>query len=480
MTKLEFYPLTVDYIDNTSAGNRGVIRLFGRTPKGERVCVLDSTFSQYFWAILESKEKASKAIDKILGFKIEEGKRNSYATEVTIHNKKFLAEDVCALKIEVNNPRDVKVLRKEVEKIEGVEKCIETDIPFIRRYLIDKNINPLVLCSAEGDEVESSYAVEKVINVKKIGQEEGSTIEKPKILSFDIEVYNKRRYPKEGVDPIVMVSFYGTGDYKKTITWKKYSGANKNVEFVNDEGELIVKFKDVITNFKPDYLVGYFSDGFDMPYIRARAEKYKIKLNVGVDGSNVKFARGIGAQTAKVVGIAHIDVLKFVKRVISGQLNLPAYNLDTVAKHLLGKGKPDVKIDNLYKAWDAGGNELEKYCEYNLIDAELTYKIAEKLLPHLHEFVKLTGLPPNEVSRMSYGRLVESYVLKNLSEFNELAPNRPHLDVIKKREGEKVEGAFVYEPSAGVYTDIAVFDFKSLYPTVFSAHIICIGTITND
>jgi DNA polymerase, archaea type len=479
MVKLEFYPLTIDYMDDVLSGSRGVIRLFGRTQKGDNVCIFDSSFSQYFWAILENKEKASKITDKILGIKIQENKRNVYATEVSIHKKKFLEKEVYALKIEVNNPKDVDILRKNVEKIEGVEKCMETDIPFVRRYLADKKIVPLVLCHVEGDETETSYKAEITVNAKKIFQDESGIIEKPNILSFDIEVYNKRRSPKEDSDPILMVSFYGTNNYKKTITWKKYDGAEDYVEFVNDERELIVRIKDVINEFKPDFIVGYFSDGFDWPYIRARADKHKIKLNVGIDGSNVRFSRGIKSKSARIVGISHIDVLKFVRRILSGQINLPSYKLDTVAKHLLGKGKTEENIENLYKAWDSGKG-IGNFCKYNLIDAKLTYEIFEKILPHLNEFVKLVGLSPDEVSRMSYGRLVESYVLKNIVDFNELAPNRPYFDEIKKREGVAYEGAFVYEPKAGLYNDIAVFDFKSLYPTIISAHNICASTLTDD
>jgi DNA polymerase, archaea type len=479
MVKFEFYPLTVDYMDDLHSGSRGVIRLFGRTQKGDKVCVFDSSFSQYFWAILENKEKASMIIDKILGIKIQDSKRNIYATEVNIQKKKFLAKEVYALKIEVNNPKDVDVLRKSVEKMDGVEKCLETDIPFVRRYLADKKIIPLVLCHVEGDEVETDYKAEITVNAKKIFQDGGDTIEKPKILSFDIEVYNKRRSPKEDLDPIVMVAFYGSDNYKKVITWKKFDNASDDVEFVGSEGELIVRIKDVINEFKPDYMVGYFSDGFDWPYIRARADKHKIKLNVGIDGSNVKFSRGVRNQSAKIVGISHIDVLKFVRRILSGQINLPTYKLDTVAKHLLGKGKTEDNIENLYRSWDSGKG-LDRFCEYNLTDAKITYEIFEKILPHLDEFVKLVGLAPNDVSRMSYGRLVESYVLRNLSDFNELAPNRPYHDEIKRREAVDYEGAFVYEPKAGLYNDIAVFDFKSLYPTVISAHNICASTLTDN
>ncbi|MDP3917372.1 MAG: DNA-directed DNA polymerase [Nanoarchaeota archaeon] len=478
MENIDFYPLTIDYIDGHEGG-RGIIRIFGRTPDGKRICVLDHEFSHYFWVILEDKKNASKIKDKILSLKIKEPRRLAYATDASIHNKKYLSEDVCAIKVEVNNPKDVTSLRHAIKEMNGVRGCKETDIPFHKRYLIDKKIDPLSLCNVSGEEIESNYTVDKVISINEICQKDGGYLEEPRVLSFDIEVYNKKRVPNSDEDPIVMIAFYGK-NFKKVIVSKKYTGAEKYVEFVKDERELLTRFIDVVNSFKPDYLAGYFSDGFDLPYIKDRFDEYNMKLKLGLDESIVKFNQRGNSQTARITGIPHIDIFKFIRRIVSGELNLPSYDLDTVSKHLLGRGKSGADIGNLYNAWDKGGNAIEEYVKYNLVDAERTYELTEKMLPHLNEFIKLCGLPPEEISRMSYGQLVENYVLKNIDKFNEIAPNRPYGDVMKKREMESVEGAFVLRPGAGLYKNIAVYDFKSLYPTIISAHNICPSTLTQN
>ena len=479
MVKIEFYPISLDYIDEFEGSHRGIIRLFGRTKKGKRICVLDRGFSNYFWAVVERKEVVKKLEEKILALKIQERRRVTYATEVALERKKHLGQEVYALKIKVNNPRDIMPLREEIRNMEGVKDCLEIDIPFVHRYMREKKIDALSLCEVEGEEIESNYH-SQVIESKSIKQIGEDILEKPKILSFDIEVYNVRRSPNDDEDPILMIAFCGNDGFEKTIVWKKYSGAKKNVEFVKDERELIVKFKDVIREFEPDYLVGYFSDGFDFPYIRGRADKHKIKLDLGIDESNVKFSKGRGSKTAKVAGIAHIDIFKFVRRVLAGELNLPSYDLDTVANNLLGTGKSGADVGNLHKAWDKGGKAIEEFCDYNLVDAKITLQLAEKLLPHVNEFIKLCRLLPEEITRMSYGRLVENFVLNNIEQFDEIAPNKPHSGTMGEREGEKIEGAFVYQPTAGLYEDVAVLDFKSLYPTIISAHNICPSTLTDD
>ena len=219
MAKIDFYLTNIDYIDEFDGNHRGIVRLWGRTKKGENICVTDSTFSSYFWAIIEKKELVKKLKDRILATKIQETKRVAHVRAVSLEKKKHLGEEVYALKIEVNNPKDISSIREDVKKMKGVVSCVETDISLTQRYLIDKNITPLSLCVVEGEEIESNYRV-KVLDAKIVSPTEGEQLESPKILAFDIEVYNLRRNPIDDEDPIVMISVFGSGGYQKTILWK--------------------------------------------------------------------------------------------------------------------------------------------------------------------------------------------------------------------------------------------------------------------
>jgi DNA polymerase Pol2 len=71
---------------------------------------------------------------------------------------------------------------------------------------------------------------------------------------------------------------------------------------------------------------------------------------------------------------------------------------------------------------------------------------------------------------MRYGRLVEQFIIKSAIEQNRIIENRPSTDEILRRRATKIEGAFVYQPTPGVYKNIRVFDFRSLYPTILIAH----------
>ncbi|MCX6707401.1 MAG: DNA polymerase, partial [Candidatus Woesearchaeota archaeon] len=65
---------------------------------------------------------------------------------------------------------------------------------------------------------------------------------------------------------------------------------------------------------------------------------------------------------------------------------------------------------------------------------------------------------------------VENYLIKQAPSHNILVPNKPGHDDIKDRMTKTYKGAFVFEPKAGLYKDIAVFDFRSLYPTIIASH----------
>ena len=478
MAKIQFFPMDIDSVTNPIG--KGMIRLFGRTIKGERVCILDDSFEPYFWIIPKSKTEVDRFRRKIEAVKVKENDRLSFVTKTEVYEKKYMGKDITAIKVFVNNPKDVPIIKDSVKGMGETEAKKEIDIPFYRRYLIDKGVSPLVLCEVDGKEVESSLGVDYVIESKEIKQVAEETIKKPKILAFDIEVYNVRRSPIEEEDPIIMIAFSGNDGYKKVLTWKSFNTAKDYIEFVDNEVELIYKFRDIVKEYGPDYLVGYFSDGFDLPYLRGRASKHNIKLDLGVDDSNIRLNRRGNFLTAKIKGVVHLDIFKFIRNIMSGALQTDSYDLDSVAREIVKEGKKDVEIENLAGVWDKGGKGIEKFCNYNLQDANLTLKLCGKILPNLNELVKLVGQPVFDVCRMSYGQLVEWYLVRQAKEFNEICPNRPIFDKIAERKRQTYKGAFVVEPSPGLYKDIVVFDFKSLYPSIISAKNICPSTLTDD
>lgn len=475
MTSISFIPIDYDYFDFEE---RNYVKLIGRDDKGKRVCVIDS-FEPYFWAVLKdglSEKKIDEVKKKI--DKIEVRKENGRITKVEkteVHNKKYLGNDVKAIKIFITNYKDGHAVADQMD-FEEIEKRREYDISFITRYIMDKKIVPLNWYVVEGNELgkndfeglSEKLEVDLCFKAEKIKKSDKQPEFEPRILGFDIETSEF----EIGKGEVLMVSLCGK-NFKKVLTWKKCNSKQDFVECFKDEKEMLKKFVEYVKEYNPDVLAGYFSDGFDLPYLRARAEANKIKLKLGLDGSQPSFARG-RIPSGKINGIVHIDLFRFIETAYSQYLQSETLSLNEVASELLGEKKAEFDFANLSKMKE---NNWKDFFEYNLQDSCLTYKLAGKIWADMMEFSKIMQEPLFDVTRDGMSSNVENYILHNLESFNEIAEKRPLHDEIGKRRGlGKYEGAFVFQPLPGIYEDIVMFDFTSMYGSVIVSYNLSLST----
>ncbi len=462
MTRIQFYLLDIIY---KTADSRPIIHLYGRTIDGKQICAIDTSFRPYFYAIPKS---GAGAKDKIRKLELEYDHKKFHVVDVEVVSKYLIGQKKEALKIYVNLPKGVPLIKDILKDWDSIESVYEYDIKFTRRYLIDKGITPLSLIAVEGEIVSGKSKI-PMIEIKGEPEISGESMQDMKVLAMDIETYNprgKRSNPDK--DPIIMIGLYSE-NFEKVITWKEFKTKETFIEFVKSEAELLERFKEAVESFKPDIITGYFSDGFDFPYILKRARKYKLEMDIGLDFSEPSLTGRAVAET-KITGIIHLDIFQFIRRVISRSLKTDTYTLSAVTEELLGEQKAKVDIENLVEVWDKHLDELEAYCKYNLRDAQLTYDLCVKLLPNIIEFVKIIGLPIHDLTRMSFSQLVEWFIIKQTSNFNEIILNKPLFSQTEDRLKKSYQAAFVYEPKSGLYQNIAIFDFRSLYPSIIVSY----------
>lgn len=479
--KITFIPLdyqTFDYND------RNYVQVFGRDEKGKKICIID-TCPVYIWAILKnkiSKKELSDLIEEIDKISLDQKSRKTKVERIEIHDKKFLGKPVEALKIFATNYKDLHDLADKLD-FEEIEKRRGYDLGFISHYIIEKKLNPLEWYEIEGEMlhnsekyggIDSTLEVDFCIelkSLKKIPEENNKTKFTPKILAYDIEAQELEL----GKGEILMISLYGK-NFKKVLTFKE-SSKKSFVEKLKDEKEMLETFVKEIKNYSPDILVGYFSDGFDLPYIKSRAEKLKIKLNLGTDNSQPIFSRGIFL-TGKIKGIIHVDLLRFIKNAYSQYLQSETLSLNEVSTELLGEGK--IQLSPLEES-KKNKIDWDKFYEYNLKDSELTFKLLEKMWPDLEEITKITKEPIFSVSRSTMAGNFEDYVLHNLEKFNEIPEKKPYNpEINERRNREKYQGAFVFQPTPGLYENIAFFDFSSMYGSVIVTYNLSKSTQTEN
>ena len=474
--KTKFIPIDYDYFDFQG---RNYSKVIGRDPSGKKVCVIDSC-PVYLWAILKNnlnKSKINSLIKKVKKIELSSNGRNTKVEGVELQDKKFLDKSVKALKIYATNYKDLHDIANHLDFPEIINRR-GYDLSYITHYIIEKNLKPLQWHEIQGEILNNSLefgGIDMALDVdiciklessKKISDENF----KPKVLAYDIETDKL----EIGKGEILMVSLVAE-NFKKVVTWKKAQGKKLDyVEYVKDEAELLEKFVEHVRKISPDFLVGYFSDGFDLPYLKARAEKHQVKLSLGLDDSQPKFSRGI-VLTGKIFGITHIDILKFIRTTYSQYMQSETMSLNEVAKEFLGDTKKEFKFQNFGGLKEDG---WKNFYEYNLHDSVLTLGLFEKLWPDLLEFTRVIQEPVFDISRNGLSKQVESYILHNLNRFDEIPEKRPYNEEIaKRRHREKVEGAFVLEPKPGLYENLVMFDFTSMHTSIIISMNISKGTL---
>jgi len=472
--KTTFIPIDYNYFDWQG---RNYAKIIGRDKDGKRICVIDSC-EVYFWAILKENlttKEIEKVLDKINSIQLDVKGRQTKVEKTELHDKNFLGKKVTAIKIYATNYKDLHDIASKLDFPE-IEKRRGYDLGYITHYIIEKKLYPLIPYEIEGEMLNNSLefgGIDSALEVDFcIKLESKKEIEKkfsPRVLAYDIETDELQL----GKGEILMISLVGE-NYKKVLTWKKSKEKPSFIEYVKDEEELLEKFVKEVKEYSPDFLVGYFSDGFDLPYIKARAEKLKVKIPLGLDGSQPKLNRG-KELIGRIDGIVHIDLLKFIRTAYAQYMQSETLTLNEVAKEFLGDTKKDFKFKH---SSEINEDEWENYFEYNLHDSVLTKQLFEKFWPDLLEFTKTIKEPVFEISRAGLSKYTESYILHNLEKYNEIPEKKPGMNESEERKTTgSVKGAFVYEPKPGLFENIGMFDFTSMHTSIIITHNISKGTL---
>ncbi|MBR9677675.1 MAG: hypothetical protein GOU97_00025 [Nanoarchaeota archaeon] len=455
----------VFYLNNihldTSESKIPTLKLFGKTEDGKKVCAITSKVKDYLWVVTNAN------IKELENYELETHEGLCTVEKVVIKEKMLDGQKVMAAQVWVNNPKLTGYLGSVLRKTEKFSQVYEDDIPFIQKYIIDHDLKSFSKVAVTGNKIpRTGFKVDELIQMREIENANGETA-KPVVLAFDIETYNPRKEVFVRGNEIIMISFKSSKGFSKVITWKKFEGG-ENVEFVEDEKALIQKFFKTLKEIGPDVLVGFNSDAFDIPSIMDRAKKFGVKQVAGLDGTGFKVVRSSSGPAIWINGITHIDLYPFFSRTMADRLKTDIMSLNRISKEVLNQSKKSLDYEKINELW--ASDNPKDICEYCLTDAELTLKLFEKIFPVMMEFSKTVQQQVFKTCRATYGNLVEDYLLKENPNFNELRKRKPSKEEFIKRRKTSFKGGYVHEPKPGLYQNLAVFDFKSLYPSIIISH----------
>ena len=446
--------LDIDYV---TFEDKPVIRLFSKD--GDRnVVLLDDTFEPYLYVMSDDLDEC-----------VDEIKDNIDVVNVEKVIKKDFQIETEFIKVTFKHPQELAKNRDALRDLESVIQIREFDIPFYRRYLMDRDVIPMTEVVATGEEVDSFLNLDSKkqdLTIIKLTEDLKRVKEYPqkfRILSFDLEVRNPHGMPNSEEDEIIMIGVASNFGVNQVISTKTNSEDRDDfVKQVASEREMIQEFVNIIKQNNVDIIVGYNSDNFDFPYIKDRAKILGVDLDIGMDGSDVKYIRRGYANAASLKGLIHVDLYLVMRR----YMTLERYTLERVYYELFGEEKIDVPGERIWEFWDNGGEELDNLFDYSLDDVVSTLKIAEQTLPLNLELTRIIGQPLFDVSRMATGQQAEWFLVKQAYFDGEVVPNKQGSNFADRANAEDNEGGYVKQPETGLHENLVQFDFRSLYPSI--------------
>lgn len=353
----------------------------------------------------------------------------------------FRGESVVAVRVEV--PGEVPPLRNRLESA-GVP-CLEADLRFAYRFLIDRDIRGSMI-------VEGRYEAHR-----RLGRVYRNPTLRPcrwipslKVLSIDIETDAK-------ADQLYSIALH-TSDFSHVLV--VHDGHLDLAEPLHSERALIRRFLSYLEELDPDVITGWNVVDFDLAVLKRVANRHGIRFAIGRTEDELEHRRDPSftrESRAVVFGRLVLDALSLMRGAF---IRLQDYKLETAAQAILGRGKL-ITGDHRAEAIERSYREApQEFVRYNLQDARLVSEILEEtgLIRLAVERSLLTGMPLDRVSAAIAS--VDSLYLRSLRGRGIVAPS------VGDASAAPIAGGYVMDSLPGLYRNVLVFDFKSLYPSI--------------
>jgi DNA polymerase-2 len=368
-------------------------------------------------------------------------------TRKNVQLKNFNSEPVDALYF--NTQRDLllgaEYLRKEKIPV------YESDIDPARRFLMERYI--YAQASLTGDEKKEGLSTLFINPIMK------PAIVEPefRILSLDIET------GRDNTLYSIACHIWGNISEKKIVFMRgkrgTTDGSEPEISFNNSEEELLKVFIKWFKQNDPDIIIGWHVIGFDLMFLEQRCRNLNVNFDISRKGNIILRNKTRGGYYASIPG----------RIVLDGPISLRTafysfedYTLETVSQNLLGTGKTisadSGKVDEINRLFNENKYQL---AEYNLNDTIL-----------VSEIFKNTGIIKQDVKRAQLSGLMMDRLGMMTAAFDHFYLPKLHREGIVASDVKDVEpagqaaGGYVIEPIPGIYENVVVLDFKSLYPSI--------------
>lgn len=289
-----------------------------------------------------------------------------------------------------------------------------------------------------------------------------------KIYAIDIEVSSENGFPSPNdcIEELLTITLQDFNTKKiTTFGVKPYNNTRDDVDYIlcNDEKDLCYKFLDFWEANYPDIITGWNTKAYDLPYIVGRFSKVvgnsetKRLSPWGVVFSKELITTAGPMIVCDLLGIANLDYMEIYKKFT--YTTQESYALNHIGEVELGEKKLDHSQYDTFK--DFYTNDWQLFVDYNIQDTVLIGKLEDKLKLLKLCIMMAYNAKVNYADVFFQVRLWDAIVYNYLKSKNIAIPPKNNVD-----KDEKFDGAYVKEPTPGMYDYVVSFDLASLYPSL--------------
>jgi len=226
---------------------------------------------------------------------------------------------------------------------------------------------------------------------------------------------------------------------------------------VDSERALLENFIQRVNQLDPDVILGWNIKQFDMAVLARRAKYNNVKFSMGRQGRDVHVRQWEGQALVDIPGRCVIDGIESLKTMT---YQFDSFSLDNIAQQLLGDTKLIQSEDKLAAIKNLYYDNPCALAEYNHKDCVLVNEIAAKT--GFIDFLLLRGT----LTGLDLGRPGGS-VAAFLNVYLPKLHRRKYVSGVRPEHGGLASpGGYVMDSQPGLYQDVLVLDFKSLYPSI--------------
>ena len=364
----------------------------------------------------------------------------------SVELKTFFNKDK-AIALYFKNQKDLHFARSRLEKAQITS--YEADIRPTDRYLMERFVQGAV--TIEGETV-SGDGLAYCLNPR---MSKSDFRPKLKVVSMDIETSFRENV-------LYSIALYTNTERRVLLISDTNIFSNDcDIECFTNEYALLLRFLEWMVQSDPDVIIGWSVVGFDLNFLQQRCDALGISFALGRKKEPVVWRtanQGAPLKFALVPGRVVLDGIELLR---TATYTFESFSLEFVSRSLLGEGKLVEDVDaRAVEIQEMFADDRIKLAEYNLHDCKLVWDIFEKtdLLDFAIERSTLTGLDMDRAGG-------------SVAAFDFLYLPRLHREgFVAPVAGESIDGGspggFVLESKAGLYEDVVVLDFKSLYPSI--------------